>query len=115
MMSIVLAPKRFSLQAEAKEIERADAVKAAEAVSLGVNIERYCKIFVWMFDNIFAPDFLDRWIQPGTTGDVAVSLMCTYMYAVSLSANLPTATLRCVPACAFNWQLVSSWLSIDIV
>ena len=34
------------LQAEAKEIERADAVKAAEAVSFGVNIARYCKIYL---------------------------------------------------------------------
>ena len=38
-----------SMQAEAKEIERADAVKTAEAVNFGVNIARYCKKCVWIF------------------------------------------------------------------
>ena len=52
----VLAREGSLLQAEAKEIERADAVKAAQAVSLGVNIARCCTRFVWIFGNIFVHD-----------------------------------------------------------
>ena len=97
------------LQAEAKEIERADAVKAAEAVSFGVNIARCCTRFVWIFGNIFVHDLLDSL----TAGYFSLTI-----YASVCTGNLVKQIFQRCPASQHALsirKLCSSWLSIDFV
>jgi hypothetical protein len=105
----VLAREGSLLQAEAKEIERADAVKAAQAVSLGVNIARCCTRFVWIFGNIFVHDLLDSL----TAGYFSLTI-----YASLCTGNLVKQIFQRCPASQHALsirKLRSSWLSIDFV